>query len=106
MSEYVQVYIANGQLDAEMVRGFLEASGIPAIISQESVGKVFGLASGPLGEVNVLVPVEHSQEALDLLNSMESGDLIDDQEDGDSSTNEDDLNDEDPLSGEDDEDGS
>jgi hypothetical protein len=89
MSDYVTVYVANGQLDAEMVRGFLEASGIPATVSQESVGKVFGLASGPLGEVNVLVPAEKSQEASDLLKSMESGDFIDDRADEDSSADED-----------------
>jgi len=46
MSDYVTVYVANGQLDAEMVRGFLEASGIPAMISQESVGKVLGWHPG------------------------------------------------------------
>ena len=90
MENYVTVYVANGQLDAEMVRGFLESAGIPAIISQESVGKVFGLASGPLGEVNVLVPEEKTNEARELLESMERGDLIDDQEDEDSSADEDD----------------
>ena len=89
MSDYVTVYVANGQLDAEMVRGFLEASGIPAMISQESVGKVFGLASGPLGEVNVLAPAEKSLEASDLLKSMERGDLIDDRADEDSAADED-----------------
>jgi hypothetical protein len=104
MSDYVTVYVANGQLDAEMVRGFLEASGIPAMISQESVGKVFGLASGPLGEVNVLVPVEKSQEAADLLKSMESGDLIDDRADEDSSADEDGEDYEDYAEGEDAED--
>jgi len=83
MSNYVTVYIANGQLDAEIVRGFLEASGIPAVVSQESVGKVFGMASGPLGEVNVLVPDDRSDEALDLLDTMENGELIDDQDAGD-----------------------
>ena len=85
MSDYVTVYVANGQLDAEMVRGFLEASGIPAMISQESVGKVFGLASGPLGEVNVLVPEEKTDEALELLASMERGDFINNRGDEDSS---------------------
>jgi hypothetical protein len=90
MDNYVTVYVANGQLDAEMVRGFLESPGIPAMISQESVGKVFGLVSGPLGEVNVLVPEEKTNEARELLESMERGDLIDDQEDEDSSADEDD----------------
>ena len=75
---YVTVSVANGQLDAEMIRGFLEAAGFPAMISQESVGKVFGMASGPLGEVNILVPESKKDEALHLLKLMERGDLIDD----------------------------
>jgi|WetSurMetagenome_2_1015567.scaffolds.fasta_scaffold238097_2 hypothetical protein len=90
MSNYVTVYVANGQLDAEMIRGFLEASGIPAMISQESVGKVFGMAAGPLGEVNVLVPEDRTDEAMQLLDSMERGELIDDQDDQNSSADEED----------------
>jgi hypothetical protein len=101
MTEYVTVYVANGQLDAEMIRGFLEASGIPAMVSQESVGTILGLASGPLGEVNILVPVENKEEALELLRSMENGDLIDDQEDKDSSTGEDGQDDEESAADED-----
>jgi len=88
MSNYVTVYVANGQLDADMVRGFLESFGIPAMISQESIGRVYGLTSGPLGEVNVLVPEERTDEALELLASMERGDLVDDQGEEDSSTGE------------------
>jgi hypothetical protein len=102
MSDYVTVYVANGQLDAEMVRGFLEACGIPAMVSQESVGKVFGLASGPLGEVNVLVPVENADEAKDLLESMERGDLVEDEEE--SSADEEGLADEEPPADEEDQD--
>jgi hypothetical protein len=85
MNNYVTVYIANGQLDAEMVQGFLETAGIPAMISQESIGRVFGMTSGPLGEVNVLVPEEKTDEALELLASMERGDFINNRGDEDSS---------------------
>ncbi|MGD0004980.1 MAG: DUF2007 domain-containing protein [Anaerolineaceae bacterium] len=88
MNNYVTVYIANGQLDAEMVQGFLEAAGIPAMISQESIGRVFGMTTGPLGEVNVLVPEKKTDEALELLASMERGDLIDNNGYNDSSEDE------------------
>ncbi len=59
------------------------------MISQESVGRVFGMTSGPLGEVNVLVPEEKTDEALELLASMERGDFINNHGDEDSSDNED-----------------
>ena len=85
--DFVIVYTANGQLDAEMIRGFIEASGIPAMISQESVGKVFGLASGPLGEVNILVPEGFKVETLNLLEAMERGDFINDGTKADTSVN-------------------
>ncbi len=88
MNNYVVVYIGNGRLDAEMVQGFLEAAGIPAMVSQESVGRVLGLTSGPLGEVNVLVPEDKADEALELLASMERGDLIDNPGEEDSSEDE------------------
>lgn len=94
MSDYVTVYVAYDQLEAEMVRGFLEASGIPAMLSQESIGKVLGLASGPLGQIGVLVPAEKSEEARALLESMERGDLVEDEEE--SSADEEGLADEEP----------
>jgi hypothetical protein len=78
MNNYVTVYVANGQLDAEMIHGFLEAAGFTALISQESVGKVYGLTFGPLGEVNILVPESQKDAAINLLQLMERGDLVDD----------------------------
>ncbi len=72
-SKYVVVYIANGQLDAEMVRLFLQSEGIEGFITQESVGTTFGLTVGTLGQASVLVPVEKAADARKLLEEMEAG---------------------------------
>ncbi len=72
-SKYVVVYIANGQLDAEMVRLFLQSEGIEGYITQESVGTTFGLTIGTLGQASLLVPVEKAAEARRLLEEMEHG---------------------------------
>ena len=72
---YVQVYRANGALEAEMIRNFLEAAGIPARISQESAGLTLGLTVGSLGEAMVSVPESYQTEAINHLQAMKSGEL-------------------------------
>lgn len=73
--EYVEVYSANGQLEADMIRLMLEASGLHVITRQESAGAVYGLTVGPLGEVRILVPENEAAEAIELLVAMEEGRL-------------------------------
>jgi hypothetical protein len=72
-TQYVGVYTANGMLDAEMIRSFLETAGIPSLLSHESAGTIFGLTMGPLGEVQVMVPVEKYEEAKTMLDAMDQG---------------------------------
>lgn len=74
-SDYVRVYTAYGTLAAEMVRMLLESAVIPARLLQESAGSAMGLTVGSLGEVSILVPVEHAHEARELLQAMEEGRL-------------------------------
>ena len=69
------VYTANGKLDAEMIKVFLESSGIPALLVQESAGSTLGLTIGILGEVDILVPTEKEAEARKLLDAMDHGDF-------------------------------
>lgn len=75
--ELVKVYTAAGDLDAEMVKGFLEAQGIKVMLVQESIGRTYGLTVGMLGEVKLLVPSEQAEEAKSLLEDMEDGDFED-----------------------------
>lgn len=70
-SAYEEVYRANGRTFAELIRSFLEASGIPVLLSYESVSSAYSLNVGPLGEVRVYVPREHAEEARALLEAMD-----------------------------------
>lgn len=65
------VYIASGQLRAEVIRSKLEAAGIPVLLQYESLGIVMGLTVDGLGEVRVLVPAEYADEARALLEESE-----------------------------------
>lgn len=78
MNKFVHVYTAYGQLSGEMIRLLLNSVNIPAVLSQESAGVVYGLTIGSLGEVKVLVPAERADEAKKILQDMEEGKLITD----------------------------
>jgi hypothetical protein len=79
-NEWVTVYTVSGRLSAEMIRLLLESFGINAILSQESVGTVYGLTIGDLGEVDIRVPAVNAESAIDILRAMDAGELeIDDQ---------------------------
>lgn len=77
-NKFVHVYTAYGQLSGEMIRLLLNSVNIPAILSQESAGLVYGLTVGSLGEVKVLVPEERVDEAKKILQDMEEGKLVTD----------------------------
>ncbi len=59
------VYRAYGMLQAEVVKGRLEASGIPALLDSESTMLPFSIPD--MGEVRIFVPVEKAAEARELL---------------------------------------
>lgn len=67
----VKVYESQGIFGAEVVKAKLEANGIPVLLKYESVGQIFGLTVDGLGRVEVHVPVEYAEEALDLVDEDE-----------------------------------
>lgn len=76
----VRVYVAQGHMEAQVIRTKLESAGIPALLKYESVGLVMGLTFDGLGEVQVLVPAVFADEAIQLLEAADSGEYEDDAE--------------------------
>lgn len=64
---WVTVHKTNGVTDAEILKNMLESFGIPARVSYESVGKIYGLTMDGMGVVALLVPEERAREAHDIL---------------------------------------
>jgi hypothetical protein len=62
-----QIYVASGQLEAQVIKTKLESFGIPVLLDYESLGVVIGLTIDGLGEVRVLVPRNRAAEAQLLL---------------------------------------
>ena len=63
-----------GMLQAEILRGLLEAQEIPTVLSQEGAGRAIGLTIGSMGTVQILVPSKDEERARELLEAYYSGD--------------------------------
>jgi len=61
--DWVVVEKVAGELKAELLRGLLEAQGIPTRLVQEGVGRAVGLTVGPMGEVEIMVPTQNRSQA-------------------------------------------
>jgi hypothetical protein len=69
--DLVQIYVASGQLEAQVIKTKLESFDIPVLLDYESLGIVIGLTVDGLGEVRVLVPRSRAAEAQSLLDEDE-----------------------------------
>ncbi len=65
--EWVVVIAVSGMIRADIIRGRLETENIPVKLRFESAGKIYGLTVDGLGEVEVLVPAEYREQALEIL---------------------------------------
>ena len=73
--EWVLVDTIAGQLQAEVVRGLLEAQGIQVWLNQAGAAHAFAMTVGSMGRVEVLVPSSASELAQQILNEYYEGNL-------------------------------
>ena len=67
------VFVANGEMRAQQVRAFLEASGISAVERGETLRNTHGLTVDGLGAVEILVAESDAGRARSLLDAAEAG---------------------------------
>ncbi len=70
-----QVLVRLSGVQAEILRGLLEANEIPVVLNQEGAGRAIGLGVGPLAEVEILVPESLLEQAQALWRAFQAGDL-------------------------------
>ena len=69
------VEMVQGQLQAEILRGLLEAQGVKVWLNQEGAGAAYGINVGPLGTVEILVPTSAVDQARQVLDAYFAGDF-------------------------------
>lgn len=65
--EPVEVYLAAHELEAQVIKGYLESHAIPVVLLSEAIGPTLAVAVGPLAEVRVMVPAPLAERARELL---------------------------------------
>ena len=79
------VYRVLGFMQAEVIKGRLEASGIPALLDSES--QILPFSVPDMGEVRILVPLDRAEEARELLGAEAAdGDDADEPDSADTAT--------------------
>ena len=71
--EPVEVCVAANDLEAQVIKSFLESNGIPVMLQGDAVSKVYGLTVGGMAEVRVFVPAPLASKAIDLLEADDDG---------------------------------
>jgi hypothetical protein len=75
--EWILVDKVHGQLQAEIMKGLLEAQGIMVWLNQEGAAHAYAVAVGTLGMVEVLVPTSEVEKARQVLDAYYRGDFED-----------------------------
>ena len=70
-----RIFTANGEIQAQQVRTFLDAAGIPSELRGESLRNTHGLTLDGLGMVEILVAEGDEARARALLASAEDGEF-------------------------------
>lgn len=67
MDNWVKLGITKNQMEAEILKSYLESCGIKVLFKTEAIGKVYGLTTGPLAAVEFWVPHGQVKRARQLL---------------------------------------
>lgn len=73
--EWILVDRVQGQLQAEILRGLLEAQGMRVWLNQEGAAHAYAVAVGTLGMVEILVPTSEVANARKVLEAYYRGDF-------------------------------
>ncbi|TAK14936.1 MAG: hypothetical protein EPO32_00265 [Anaerolineae bacterium] len=74
-SGWVSVRSEEYNIQAELMRGLLEAQGIDAILSREGYEAAMGLDGAPSHQVEILVRPEQAEQAREVFRQLDAGEF-------------------------------
>jgi len=73
--EWVLVDKIQGQFQAEIIKGLLEAQGIQTWLNSQGAARAYAVTVGTLGAVELLVPSSQAEQARQVLDEYYRGDF-------------------------------
>lgn len=67
VDDLVEVYRANGEAEAHIIKGLLESNGIPCLLRSLAAPSVHAFVFDGMGEVRIMVPQSRAEEARELV---------------------------------------
>jgi hypothetical protein len=68
----VEVYRANGEMEAQVIRSLLEYHGIPCLLRGEAARNIYGLTVDGIAEVRIMVWEKVADKARSLIRGREN----------------------------------
>jgi hypothetical protein len=75
IQNWVKIETVYDQIQAELLRGLLEAQEVNVLLAQEGAAKALGLSVGTLSEIEVLVAERDAKRARMILDEYYGGEL-------------------------------
>ena len=69
--EPVEICVAANELEAQVIKSYLESNDIPVMLQGDAVSKVYGFTVGMMAQVKVFVPELLAAKAIELLEAEE-----------------------------------
>jgi hypothetical protein len=66
-SELVEIYVARGEAEANIIKGLLDSYGIPNLLKAQASPSVHVFAVDGMGQVAILVRAEDADDARELI---------------------------------------
>jgi hypothetical protein len=68
-TELIELVVTDGLMEAEIIKSKLENFEIPCMLKFEAVGRLLGITSDGLGKVQVMVPPDYLEKAIEILDT-------------------------------------
>jgi hypothetical protein len=70
-SNFIVIKKVHGEMIANIIKSHLESEGIPVFLKYESAGMIFAITVDGIGEIQILVPKDRTEEAMKIIEPME-----------------------------------
>ncbi|NIM12438.1 MAG: hypothetical protein GTO45_10015 [Candidatus Aminicenantes bacterium] len=72
LTKVVQLIMVEGMMEAQIIKSKLDSFEIPCMLKFEAVGRVLGITTDGLGQVQVMVPPEYLEKAREIISTDET----------------------------------